>query len=254
LIDPNLFQQPVALDRQRHAKARFVPRSFHQRSAGMNALFLTAVEFIDAGREYPIVFIEAGTGPEGQRDVAPMAVLGLTQGENLMLGADGSWGASYMPALLRGYPFGLASTGEDQYVVVVDEGASALSDEESGGGERLFDDGGTPTPMMAERQRFVEQIEAEAQRTRLLGRALLEMDLLKPMRFDATLPGGEQLGVEGFLAVDDQKFSELPAERVAELHKSGVLGMIYAHLFSMPLMRSLVERRLARRAANDNAT
>ena len=32
----------------------------------------------------------------------------------------------------------------------------------------------------------------EAQRTRLFGRSLLELDLLQPMRFDATLPDGRQ--------------------------------------------------------------
>jgi SapC len=250
VIDPTLFQQPVPLDRNLHLNMRYLPRSYLERSAGMNAMFLTAVEFIDAAREYPIVFVEAGTGPKGEREVAPMAVLGLTQGENLMLEPGGGWGAKYLPALLRAYPFGLASAGEDRYVVVVDAQANALSSEE---GERLFNDDGTPSAFVAERQRFVEQLEAEAQRTRMLGRALLEMDLLQPMRFEAQLPGGQQLAVDGFLAVDEKKFAALTAERAAELHKNGILGMIYAHLFSLPLMRSMVERRLARGAANDPA-
>jgi SapC len=100
--------------------------------------------------------------------------------------------------------------------------------------------------MLEERRKFVEQLENEAQRTRLLGRNLLEFELLQPMRFEATLPDGKQLSVDGFLTVDEKKFNALPDDKLSQLHKSGILAMIYAHQFSLGLMRSLVERRVAR--------
>jgi hypothetical protein len=244
LIDPTLFAEPVALDRAKHAKTRLKPQSLRtDRAAGMNAMFIAAVEFIDVAREYPIVFVEAGKGPDGQREVAPMAVLGLAQGENLMLEPGGGWGARYVPALLRGYPLGMAATGDGGFVVVVDAKADALSETE---GERIFDDLGQPTPMIEQRKTFLEQFEGEAQRTRLVGRALIEHDLLTTMRFDATLPDGKTLTVDGFLAVDEKKFGELPDDKLVELHRSGVLGLIHAHLFSMGLMRALAEKRWQR--------
>ena len=152
----------------------------------------------------------------------------------------------YVPALLRGYPLGIARADGDSYVVVIDDKADALSNTE---GERLFDDNGGPTPMLEERRKFLEQLESEAQRTRLLGRALLDAALLQPMQFNATLPGGQSLTVDGFLALDEKKFGELPAAKLEELHRNGVLGLIYAHQFSLGLMRSLVERRAARAPA-----
>lgn len=244
MIDPVLFAAPTALDRVQHRAQRLhVPAPRFDRTAGMNSLFVAAVEFIDAARDYPIVFIEAGKGDDGQREVAPVAVLGLTQGENLMLNDDGSWAARYVPALLRGYPLGLARTDPQNYVIVVDDKAGALS---ATVGELLFDDQGEPTPMLEERRKFLEQLENEAQRTRLLGRSLLELDLLQPMRFDATLPDGKQLSVDGFLTVDEKKFSELPGDKLLQLHKSGILALIHAHQFSLGLMRALVERRVAR--------
>jgi hypothetical protein len=244
MIDPTLFATPVALDRALHRAQRLKPQGVRfDRTAGMNALFVAAVEFIDVARDYPIVFIEAGKGDDGQREVAPVAVLGLTQGENLMLAEDGSWAARYVPALLRGYPFGLARSDGQNYVVVIDEKAEALSASE---GEPLFDATGQATPMLEERRKFIEQLEAEAQRTRLLGRSLLELDLLQPMRFDATLPDGRQLTVDGFLTVDETKLGALPADKLEPLHRNGILAMIYAHRFSLQLMRSLVERRIAR--------
>jgi SapC len=244
MIDPALFTTPIALDRKQHRDMRLhTPETRYDRTAGMNSLFVAAVEFIDTARDYPIVFVEAGQGDDGKREVAPVAVLGLTQGENLMLNDDGSWAARYVPALLRGYPIGLARTDAQNYVVVIDDKAQALS---ATVGEPLFDDKGEPTPMLEERRKFVEQLENEAQRTRLLGRALLEHDLLQPMRFDATLPDGNLISVDGFFTVEEKKFSELPSDKLAQLHKSGILALIHAHLASLGLMRRLVERRLAR--------
>jgi hypothetical protein len=246
MIDPTLFAQAQALDRVQHRHLRVkagAPR--HDRTAGMNALFITAVEFGDVCREYPIVFVEAGTSAEGQREIAPMAVLGLQQGENLMLGADGGWAARYTPALLRGYPFGIAPLEGDSYAVCIDAQAASLQADE---GERLFDDAGEPTAFLAERRGFVEEVEREAQRTRMLGRRLIELELLRSMRFDATLPDGQTLSVDGFLALDEDKLNALPDATVLELHKSGVLALLHAHQISLGLMRALVERRVARRA------
>jgi len=246
MIDPTLFAEPQALDRVQHRTLRLkAGATRYDRTAGMNALFITAVEFGDVCREYPIVFVDAGQSAEGQREVAPMAVLGLAQGENLMLGADGSWAARYTPALLRGYPLGVAPVDAQSYAVCVDAKAGALSADE---GERLFDDAGEPTPFLNERRQFVEEIEREAQRTRLFGRRLIELDLLRSMRFDATLPDGTKLAVDGFLAVDEDKLGALPDATIVDLHKTGVLALLHAHQISLGLMRALVERRVALRA------
>ena len=242
MIDPNLFSDPQALDRVQHRTVRLdAGRVRFDRTAGMNALFITAVEFGDICREYPIVFVDAGKGSDGEPEVAPMAVLGLKLGENLMLGADGTWGARYVPAILRAYPLAVVPVDATSYAVCIDAKAGLAAET----GERLFDDAGEPTAFLTERRGFVEEIEREAQRTRLLGRRLIELELLRSMRFDATLPDGNQLTVDGFLALDDQKLAALPDATVVELHRTGVLGLINAHQISLGLMRALVERRLA---------
>ena len=247
MIDPNLFAEPQALDRVKHRQMRLKAGPVrYDRTAGMNALFITAVEFGDVCREYPIVFVEAGTGPDGQREVAPMAVLGLEPGENLMLGANGTWAALYTPAILRGYPLGVVPMDADKHAVCIDLKAQALSETE---GERLFDDAGEATPFLVERRQFVEEIERETQRTRLFGRRLVELGLLRSMRFDANLPDGRTLTVDGFLALDDDKFAALPDAQVLELHRNGALAALHAHRTSLGHMRSLVERRMAARRA-----
>jgi hypothetical protein len=246
MIDPSLFTEPLVLDRTQHRLSRLRPAGVRfDRVAQKNALFITAVEFPDVCREYPIVFVDAGKGADGHAEVAPLAVLGLMQGENLMLGSDGRWAARYVPAMLRGYPLGLAVVDAERYTLCIDAAADALSADD---GERLFDDAGEPSAFLATQQRFLEEIERETQRTRQFGRRLLDLDLLRTMRFDATLPDGNTLSVEGFLTVDDEKLAGLPDATVVELHRSGALALIHAHRISLGLMRALVERRLALRA------
>jgi hypothetical protein len=49
----------------------------------------------------------------------------------------------------------------------------------------------------------------------------------------------------GFRMVDENKLRELPAETVNTLAQNGMLVLIYAHLFSLNLMRTIFERQLA---------
>ncbi|HET9821102.1 MAG TPA: SapC family protein [Burkholderiaceae bacterium] len=245
MIDPNLFGQPTALDRSQHRGLRLdLDTVRFDRTAALNSLFVTAVEFADVCREYPIVFVDAGENEQGKREVAPVAVLGLAPGENLVW-HEGRWGARYVPALLRSYPVGMARAGEDRFVVVFDAQHAPLSAEQ---GAPLFDDNGEPSAALEQRRRFVEEIEREAQRTRMVCRRLQELDLLQPMRFDATLPDGSSFKVDGFMTINEERLRDLKDHQVLELHRTGLLGLIHAHQISLSLMRVLVEKRVERMA------
>src|SRR5258706_16350715 len=80
--------------------AREVP-GFAQRS---NAIPISHTEFQPVAREYPIVF----TSGDGGKTFAPVAVLGLTAGENLFVGGDAWAKGVYVPAYARRYPFCMA--------------------------------------------------------------------------------------------------------------------------------------------------
>lgn len=241
----SLFTDLQGLDRSMHRQMRLarLVHDDHSPARGMNALFANAVEFVDLSREYPVVFVRAKPAqPDSTAlEVAPMAVLGLQRGENLYLRENGAWAASYVPASLRAYPFALVRTEEaNNYVVCFDKAWSGFSEQE---GQRLFDDAGEPSEFMKGVQGYLEQLDAEMQRTRLFCQKLVELELLQDMRFDAQLGNGQSLGVDGFMAVNEQKLAELPEATVVELHRNGILGLIYAHMASMGMMRRLVERR-----------
>lgn len=251
MINPALYGKPVAIDVGAHRNFKLGrPMDDWSVAAKLNAIFVAAVEFGDVAAEYPIVFVNAGTGPDGKQQVAPIAVFGLSNEENLYV-ADGKWRARYQPAMLRAYPFGIARADADRAVVVIDEAWPGWSQTE---GQALFGDDGKPTPYLATLRDQLEKIEIEVQRTRFFGQALVDAGLLVGMRFDATLPDGTKLGVDGFLTVDEKKLNELPDDKVLEMHRNGVLALIHAHQMSLRHMRELVALRVARTAPAATAT
>jgi hypothetical protein len=250
LINQNLHRQPTALDSALHRKLKLqLPITDWAVARDLNAIFVAAAEFGDVCREFPIVFVKAGKEPDGRDAIAPIAVFGLTERENLYVGG-GRWRAQYMPAVLRAYPFCIARIDEQRFAICVD---SAWPGAGSSEGEALFTDDGQQTELLKQMSTHLETLETEIQRTRLVGQRLLELDVLREMRFDATLPDGRQHTVDGFLTVDDQKMTALPDEVIGELHRSGVLGLVHLHWVSLGNMRRLVDWHVERSAAAPSA-
>jgi len=251
LINHNLHRQPAGLDSALHRNMKLkVPITDWGVAKNLNALFVAAVAFGDVCREFPIVFVKAGTEPDGTDSIAPIAVLGLTQNENLYVSGE-RWRAQYMPAILRMYPFCIARIDDERFAVCVDMAFSGVNNEE---GQGVFEADGKPSVLLTTMQKELETLEGEIQRTRLVGKRLLELGLLREMRFDATLPDGRQHSVDGFLTIDDVKATQLPDDVVAELHRSGVLGLMHLHWVSMGNMRRLVDWHVERGAAATPAT
>jgi hypothetical protein len=247
VINQNLHRKVAVLDRNVHRDLRIgVPAIDWSVARDLNSMFVASVEFGDACCEYPIVFVDAGTGDDGKRQVAPIAVFGLRDKENLYVDPADSrrWRANYLPALLRTYPFGGARVDPQRVMVVIDEAWAGWSKE---AGQPLFDAQGEPTDFVKGMRDQLEKIEGEVQRTKLLCDLLLASDLLTGMRFDATLPDGQKVTVDGFLTVDEKKLAALPDAKVVEFHRNGVLALIHAHQLSLRHMRRLVEWRLQAR-------
>ena len=250
MINTNLHRQPVALDSAQHRNLKLrLPITDWSLAKNLNAIFVAAAEFGDVCREFPIVFVKAGKEADGSEAIAPIAVFGLTQTDNLYVSGE-RWRAQYMPAVLRAYPFCIARIDNERFAICIDSawpGTSVLE------GEPLFTADGQQAELMQQMTKHLEALESEIQRTRLVGKRLLELDLLREMRFDATLPDGRQHTVDGFLTVDDKKLTELSDSVVGELHRSGILGLVHLHWVSLGNMRRLVDWHVERSAANEQA-
>ena len=245
MINQNLHRKPKGLDSALHRELKLqLPVTDWSVASQLNALFVAAVEFIDVCREFPIVFVKAGTEPDGSDAIAPIAVLGLTQNSNLYLAGD-QWRARYMPALLRLYPFCIARLDEQRFAVCYDADWRGAQQPE---GQRLFDDQGQPTELLKNVQGQLELLENEVQRTRATCKRFQELGLLQDMRFDVTLSDGSKHTVDGFMTLDDKKATALPDEVVADLHRNGLLGLMHLHWASMGNMRRLVDWHAERAA------
>ena len=247
MIVSNLHKQPTALDTVVHRTLRLNnAASIAPVVAGFTSFMVTLAEFGEAGLDFPILFVNAGTDEAGKAMVAPVAVFGLKAGENLFV-EDGKWMGNYMPAILRSYPFTMARIEQsDRWALVFDASWEGVRGDD---GQPLFDAQGQATELLNGIHRFAQDIETDVERTRLACIRLQELNLLRPMRFDATLASGETLSVDGFMTLDDDVFGKLSDAQILELHRNGLLGLIHQHKFSLGNMRRLLNRRLAHQSA-----
>jgi len=241
MSNPPMYGQLVPLDRERHRNLRLIAdKSTLERVVGLNSLFLAVAEFAEACKEYPIVFVRVGEPPSdgSKQAIAPLAVLGLKPGQNLFV-KDGRWTGNYMPAYLRRYPFAMARIDDSaQVAVCFDADWSGFSETE---GAPLFAADGQPTELTLNAKTFLESFEVESDRTRSALNVLVELDLLQDMRFEATLPSGEKIDVEGFLALNEEKFAKLDDATVLQLFRNGLLSLLEMHRISMGNMGRLAQ-------------
>jgi hypothetical protein len=242
------YQKPVPLNADVHRNARLgsLAGDFSF-SAETNSVPLAVVEFFDVAREYPIAF----TGQEGAAHF-PIALVGVRQNENLMVGAGGRWEGRYIPAFVRRYPFVLAEKQDsDDFNVYLDESYAGFGAES---GERLFADDGSQTPLLKQALEFLGTYQGEIRRTRLFVERLQALDLLVPRVLQVQRADQSNLVLEGFKVVDEERLMALPDAQLLELARNGFLAWIHAHLMSLANVGNLAERLDARLGTSAGAT
>lgn len=245
MINSALYREPVLLEPARHRQLKIGTLADFSITRGMHAVFLAATEIPQAALEFPVVFVHTGVRDDaGRATVSPIALLGVAQGENLFVEGP-RWEARYIPAFIRRYPFLTANLrGAPAPGVMIDRGWSGFSEEQ---GDPLFGADGQPAPALQRAIEFLDRFETEAQRTQLFCARLVELELLREMKADATLPDGVSLSIDGFYVIDDEKLRALGDAPVLEMHRNGMLALLNLHQTSMNHLRTMIERK-ARRA------
>lgn len=241
-----IYESAVPVSAARHGKMCLDPDRTYAFSAGVNAVPLMAVEFIRAATEYAIVF--AATG----EDVLPAAVLGVRPDQNLYLSADAHWQAKYIPAFIRRYPFVFStSTDGKTLTLCIDESYPGLN--RDGLGQRLFGDDGQPAPYVDAVLKFLQEYQAQFERTRQFGKRIKELGLLEPLQAQVVSPQGGKFTLSGFLGVNRAKLRALDAEALATLAKTDELELLYLHLYSMRNFDEVKDRLFGTLAASEEA-
>ena len=242
-----IYESAVPVSSTRHGGWSVEVGADYSFSKNVNSVPLMAVEFPNAATEYAVVFSGAGEA------MIPAVILGMRGNENLYLTGQGAWQAKYLPAFVRRYPFVFSSSVDGKtFTLCIDESFPGCN--QQGRGERLFNDQNKPTPYVENVLKFLEQYQIEFRRTQAFCAKLRELDLLEPMRAQANLPGGEQVALTGFMAVNRERLKALPAEALAELAKTDALELLYLHLQSMRNFSGMMDRLSAQRSAETGET
>jgi hypothetical protein len=239
------YSKPEPLSRELHGKIglRRMDRPFGF-AATTNVVPLTVGEFPVAGLSYPIIFA-------GDR-YQPLAVMGIRQGTNLYVGADGAFEVgAYIPAYIRRYPFVLANDqSREQLVVCIDRAASMLGEDCD---LPFFNENGEPTDYTNGCIQFCNDFENEGRRTESFVTLLRELDLFDVARatFTPNNPDGtpgEPQPIAEYFAVSEAKLKALPPEKLLELVANGAVAQIYAHMMSLTGWDRLIARTMALQA------
>ena len=229
------YRNVVPLSSERHRRLKLRTDGRTSFAARTHFVPLAAVELYDASRDYPIVFA-------GGEEATPVAILGLRDGENLFVDADGRWAeGKYVPAYVRRYPFILAGGGQasSDYAVCLDEGYDGLSETE---GTPLFDEEGKESELVTRVVTLLRDFLTETERTRRFVERLTALELLTVQSMQVQDGSGRKYALRDLRMVDEKKLKALDNDVIGELNRNGYLGCIYAQLISLGNVPRLASR------------
>jgi len=205
---------------------------------GQHAIPLTVEEFPQAQRHFPIIFA-SGESP------VPLALMGLNEGVNVFVNDEGKFDQPvYLPAYIRRYPFLLAKldAGSDTMSLCFDPTCDALGEYDDG--KALFD-GDKASEHTQELLKFCEDFEQAGLRTQQFLDEITKAGLL--MEGEVAIQQidrpDQPYVYRGFQMVNQEKLRELRGDQLRKWNENGILALIYAHIFSLDLMRVIFAKQ-----------
>ena len=206
--------------------------------AQTHAVPLTVEEFALAQRHFPIVF-SVGENP------VPLALMGLNEGVNVFVDEEGKLTSDvYVPAYVRRYPFMLARlrSDVDALSLCFDPTADAVGAFEEG--EALFQDD-QPSETTKQILGFCENFEQAGMQTGAFMKELADNKLLIDGEVSIQPEGSAQPFIyRGFQMISEDALKNLRGDVARKMIQSGLLPLIYAHLFSLSLIREVFARQM----------
>lgn len=227
----------VPLDNVEHADLRVDSAFAAEYGHAVNQALLVPSEFVEAQREYPILFRQEKNG-----EFIAVALLGFDRGENLFL-KDGQWRARHVPAAIRRGPFFLGSDHEVEPRLYVDLGDPRVGS----AGEPLFRSHGGDAPYLDEVRKALRTVHQGLGDASAFFGALLDLQLIRPLELRIGVREGIEYHVPDVFSIDEDRWNALGGAELERLHRAGWLA-------SVLLVRSSlgnVERLIALKAERE---
>lgn len=191
-------------------------------------------EFSRSAPIYPIVFIEE----KNKGELKPVILLGLQKGENLFV-QNGKWTSSYIPAVIRRFPFALATNPNDESkrTLCIDEESHLVSTSE---GEPLFSPEGAPSALLENVKKFLTELQQMEFFTQTFCHYLKEKDLFVPMKMKVKA-SDEIKNIQGCFVINEERLNNLSDDTFLEIRNLKYMAAIYSHLTSLAQMERLVQ-------------
>lgn len=164
-------------------------------------------------------------------------LLGLEGNKNLFVNPEGQWMHSFIPAVLRVFPFKSAVSPDGKKFVCFQEGNNLLVSGDHG--NRLFNDDGSASQFFNAYLKLFSEIDASSERTKKACAILDDFNLLEPYTIDLKRPDGAPLKVTEQWRINQEAFLGLKDSQYLDLR--GMLPMIYAHFFSLRSYYNLIQ-------------
>ncbi len=237
---PLFYNDLMPLNSRDHSAWKSKPIENAMWLVNQHAIPLTVDEFVQAQRDYPIVF-SSGDNP------LPLALMGLNEGVNTFVDDQGKVNDPvYLPAYIRRYPFMLARLTQesDELSLCFDPTTESLGEFEEG--NPLFASDGQPSEGTKEILQFCERFEEAGVRTKGFVDELKKHELL--MDGEIAISQGDNQDnpfvYRGFQMIDQDKLREVRGDVLRTWNQNGMMALIYAHLFSLDLMRAIFARQV----------
>jgi hypothetical protein len=229
-----VFQKVAPVNKDVHARTRIKEITSFEFASKFHVAYLTMHEFTRAAAIFPIVFLE----DKEKDEFRPVALLGLNAGQNLFVDAAGKWQASYVPAIIRRYPFALTPRGTDgQYIVCIDEASSLVSETE---GAALFDENGEPTQVIENVKRYLSELQQMDAQTHTFCKFLTEHNMFTPLNLQVR-DNDKVKTISGCYVVNEERLNNLSDELFLDIKNKRFLPAVYAHLISLAQTERLVK-------------
>lgn len=209
--------QPI--QNERHSGRRWKRTGNFSFAAQDSSTPLMLDEVARAALAMPIAFVPDPADPASWQLVA---ILGLQQGRNICVDANGVWQADYIPAVYRVGPFRLGRVENGERVLCIDEEQGLAAEDEEG--EPFFGADGKPTEELAKVWAFLNRLTEKREETRAACALLARLGLIQPWPLELDFNGMKR-PLQGLYRVDPAAFDALPIEALGELRAAGALQL-----------------------------
>jgi hypothetical protein len=229
-----LYNKPALLTKEDHGDMGLSkPESPYDFTRDIKGLPIVTAEIQTAQKHYPVIFSDF-------ENPVLLTIVGIVDDSNLFVDDDGNWAQdSYIPSYVRCHPFALATRGEGEYAVIIDEESGQISKDP----EIPFFKDGELSDAVQPRLDMCGQFNMEQQKTRDFCKRVKELGLLNGQRVTQTMSDGTEVKIADYVSIDPGKLNDLDKDTLQELHVDGSLAAIFGQIFSLENWNRLIARR-----------